>query len=162
MLYFLFKFLFNIFFKSKKTLFKMATLTFRVGYHKFFYAIWKIKENVFVILGQTYLVIFREFSSFLVQKFSNLSFWNHQLKILRMPTLTLFKYVLVLFLRFCLYHNHNFWNETTVWQKSIEAFFIKYYRKFIKPKLTKLVSRPIHHVKFDQLDSWKKIFHSMC
>jgi hypothetical protein len=60
-----------------------------------------------IILG-FWSKLFRKFSSFLVQKFSNLFFWNDQLKILRMPPFILFKYVLVLFLRSCLYSESYF------------------------------------------------------
>jgi hypothetical protein len=40
--------------------------------------------------------------------------------------------------------------------------FIQNWKKFIALKLATLVSQPIYRVKFNKLNSWKKIFLSMC
>jgi hypothetical protein len=48
--------------------------------------------------------------------------------------------------------NHNFCNDTTVWEKSIKALFYPKLKKIISPKLAKLVSRPIHRLKFISLN----------
>jgi hypothetical protein len=100
--------------------FNLSRITLQNGYfkfssrwpHIFLYPLWKIIWYGFVIFGQKKLEIFWKFSLFLVQKFSNLFFWIHQMKIWRTPPFTLFNYVLVLFLCSCLYSESYFlkWN----------------------------------------------------
>jgi hypothetical protein len=53
--------------------------------------------------------------------------------------------------------DHNFLNETTVWEKSTEALFNRELKKNISPTLAQLVSRPVYHLKFISL-SHEKIF----
>jgi hypothetical protein len=75
----------------------MAALTFRAGDHIFLICSLKNHTTRFVIFSQKYLEIFWKFSSFLVQKFSNLFFWIHRLKLFRMVPFIFVKYFLVLF-----------------------------------------------------------------
>jgi hypothetical protein len=99
---FLFKFFFQYLFQINEK----HSSKWSVGDHIFLYAIWKIiRRCIRRWFCDFWSKIFRKFSPFFAQKFSNLICWNHQLKILRMPSLTLFKYALVLFLSSCL----NWW-----------------------------------------------------
>ena len=69
----------------------------------------------FGIFGQNY------FHDFLFKNFQTYFFWNHQLKILRMPPFILFKYATFCFFALVYALNHNFCKETTVWEKYIEV-----------------------------------------
>jgi hypothetical protein len=125
----------------------------------FLYAISKIIWHFFGIFGRNYLEIYRKFSSFLVQtNFCGIQSWKYWELLLslylNMSSFCFFALVYTL--------NDNFCNETTVWKYSIEALFYQEFKKFLPPKLAKLVNRPIHHVKFISLNSRKKIFLSMC
>jgi hypothetical protein len=44
--------------------------------------------------------------------------------------------------------NHNFSNETTGWEKAIEALFNQELKKYISIKLAKLMSRLDHRLKY--------------
>ena len=131
----------------------MSTLTFRVGNHIF------ILKNHITWFCDFWPKIFGnilKFSSFSVQKIFYLFFWNHKLNywewhlLFYSNTSSFWLFALVYTL------NHNFCNETTVRQKSIKALFYRELKKFITPKLAKSISRPIHRVKFNKLNSWKK------
>ena len=77
---------------ATSSFFIQPNIFFKRSFKKYIFFFWDVLSEKFW-----------KFSSILVQNFSNLLFWNHQMKILRIPPLTFFKYVLVLFLRSGLY-----------------------------------------------------------
>ena len=121
---FLFKYFFSLFVSNqRKTLFKIATLTFCVGDHIFFLCYLK---NHMTFFWDFWLKLFENILKIFFiscSKIFKLIFCNHRLKILRLPPFILFKYSLGLFLRS--------WSYIPFWMK------IRFARNLVKPSLIK-------------------------
>jgi hypothetical protein len=122
-----------------------------------FYMLFEKSYDIFLgFLGETIWKYLENFPHFLFKNFQTYSYgiisWKYWELLLslysNMAWFCFFALVYTL--------NHTFWNETTVWQKSIKALFYSELKKMITLKLAKLVSQPIHRVKFNKLNSWKK------
>jgi hypothetical protein len=115
---------------QRKKLFKMTTLTFRVGDHIFFIWYLKIMCHFIGIFGRNYWKYLENFPHFLFKNFKTYSYWILSWKY--------WEWLLSLYSNmssFCFFAlvytlNRIFWSKTTVWQKSIEALFY--------PKLNKI------------------------
>jgi hypothetical protein len=104
---------------------------------------------------KTYHFLFKNFQT----NFSGIISWKYwECHFLLCSNMSLFCFYALVYTL-----DHTFSNKTTVQQKSIVAlFYSKLKKKIITLKLTELVRRPIHRVKFDKFNSWKIIFLSMC
>jgi hypothetical protein len=134
----------------------MATLTFRVGDH-----------IIFICYLKNHMIWFCDFRSKLIgnilkiflissSKICKLVFLESSAENIENATFYYLYSNMFLFCFFALVYtlNHTFSNKTTVWQKSIKALFYSELKKIYHTlKLAKLVSRPIHRVKINKLNS---------
>jgi hypothetical protein len=145
---------------QRKTVFQMATLTFRVGDHiclicflknhmTWFCDLWsKIFGNILKIFLISWSKILKLI--FLESPAENMKkAISYFIQIcLRFVSLLLFILWIIIF--------------ATVWEKSIEAFFNQELKKNISLKLDKLVNRLDYRFQFISFYLWKTIFLSMC
>jgi hypothetical protein len=144
--YFFFKFFYSICFKSTKKTLQNGHFNLSRRWPHIFYTCMLFEKSYEIFLGFSVETIWKY-----IENFPHFLFKNFQTNFSGILSWKYWEWLLSLYQNrssFCFFAlvytlNHNFSNETTVWQKSIKAFFYPELKKFYHTESCK-IGKPTH------------------